>query len=88
MDKLLSLKNKLDAQSNWPVTYMFKFIVPADLEKVARVEALFDNDATIYRKESRSGKFISITAKQVMDSSSEVIDVYEKAATIENIVAL
>lgn len=88
MEKLLSLKNKLDAQNQWPLNYMFKFIVPADLEKVARIEALFDSSAVIYHKESRTGKFISITAKQEMNNSSAVIAVYEKASSIDDIVAL
>ena len=88
MDKLDSLKKKLDANKNWPLMYMFKFIVPAKMEKIAMVEALFDNSATIYHKESRSGKFISITAKQEMDTSSDIIEVYQKASSIENILAL
>ncbi len=88
MDKLHSLKNKLDANTNWPLIYMFKFIVPAEIKKIALVEALFDSNATIYHKESKSGKFISITAKQEMDSSTDIIDVYQKASSIENILAL
>ncbi|TVQ13563.1 MAG: DUF493 family protein [Bacteroidetes bacterium] len=88
MDKLHSLKKQLDANTNWPLIYMFKFIVPAEIEKIALVEALFDSNATIYRNESKSGKFISITAKQEMDSSTDIIDVYQKASSIENILAL
>lgn len=88
MDTFNSLKKKLDANKKWPLTYMFKFIVPAEMDKIALVEALFDNNATIYHKESRSGKFISITAKQEMDSSSDIINVYQKASSIESIVAL
>lgn len=88
MDTFTSLKKKLDANKKWPLTYMFKFIVPAEMDKIAMVEALFDNNATIFHKESRSGRFISITAKQEMDSSSDIINVYQKATCIEGIVAL
>jgi uncharacterized protein len=83
-----SLKEKLDYNKKWPLLYMFKFIVPSEMEKIAKVEALFDESATIYRKESRTGRFISITAKQMMESSGLIIDIYRKASQIENVVAL
>jgi hypothetical protein len=88
MNKLQSLKEKLNLNKNWPQVYMFKFIVPAEMEKIARVEALFSQHATIYRKESKTGKFISITAKQKMDNSDQIIGIYQKAYHIEQIVAL
>ncbi len=88
MNNLDSLKQKLDAGYNWPMEYLFKFIVPARMDSIARVEALFQEHATVYRKESRNGKYISISASQTMQSSNEVIHVYKKAMHIENILAL
>ena len=83
-----SLKQKLDAQSSWPSVYMFKFIIPADNKKMARTEALFGEGAEISSHSSKTGKFISITAKVVMVSSDEIIDIYKRAADIEGIIAL
>jgi uncharacterized protein len=88
MNNLDSLQEKLDNHANWPLSYMFKFIVPAQNDKIARVEALFSENAVITRKESRFGKYISITAKQMMNNSANIIDIYRKASKIENIVAL
>jgi uncharacterized protein len=88
MDILSSLKQKLLLNDKWPLPYMFKFIVPSDMKKVAQVEALFDEKALVYRKESKTGKFISITAKQDMYVAEQIIDIYKQAAKIENIVAL
>jgi len=88
MNKFQSLKEKLNLNKKWPLVYMFKFIVPAEIEKIAMVEALFDENATIYRNESKTGKFISITARQEMYSSDQIISIYQKAHTIEQIVAL
>lgn len=88
MNKLQSLKEKLNLNEKWPLIYMFKFIVPAEMDKIAKVEALFDQHATIYRNESKTGKFVSITAKQKMDNSDQIISIYQKAYSIEQIVAL
>jgi uncharacterized protein len=88
MNNLDSLREKLDNHKNWPMSYMFKFIVPAQNDKIAQVEALFNNNALISRKESRFGKYISITAKQIMSNSEHIIDIYRRASKIENIVAL
>ena len=83
-----SLKEKLDDQNDWPSLYMFKFIIPADNQKIALTEALFGPEAEISSLSSKNGKFISITAKVVMVSSDEIIRIYKKAAKIEDIIAL
>jgi uncharacterized protein len=88
MNNFVSLREKLDQNQKWPLNYMFKFIVPAQIEKVALIESLFNETAVIYRKESKSGRFISITAKQFMENSGGIIEIYQKASTIENVMAL
>lgn len=88
MSKWNTLRDRFNNIKDWPHNYMFKFIVPADMEKIARVEALFHESAIIYRKESQKGNFISITAKQNMDNAEQIIDIYKQATKIENIVSL
>lgn len=85
---LKSLGDKLDQTTEWPTVYMFKFIVPADNRKLAMVEALFSNTAQVTTRESRNGKYISITGKVVMLNALEVIEKYRKASEIEDIIAL
>ena len=70
-----SLREKLEDQSEFPSVYMFKFIIPADNHKLAIVEALFGDDAIITTRQSKTNKFISITAKEMMISSDQIIKV-------------
>ncbi len=88
MSQWNSLRAKLNHFKKWPQNYMFKFIVPSEMDKIARVESLFHESAVIYRKESLKGNFISITAKQNMDNAEQIIEIYKQAAKIENIVSL
>ena len=84
-----NLEEKLKVQGSWPQLYMFKFIVPADNSKIARVENLFDaQEAQINRRSSSGGKYISITAKEVMTDPDKVIERYKEASKIEGLMAL
>jgi putative lipoic acid-binding regulatory protein len=84
-----NLREKLEANGKWPELYMFKFIVPADNQRIAQVENLFNaNEAQIELRNSRSGKYVSITAKEVMTNPEQVIERYRKAGEIEGLMAL
>lgn len=81
------LKSQLE-KSNWPMIYMFKFIVPSNNHLIALVESLFGDDAEIKMQPSTNGKYTSITAREVMLSAENVIEVYKKASSIEGIISL
>ena len=83
-----NLHRKLSKLTSWPTVYMFKFIVPADVERIKQVEALFDETVDVQRKYSSSGKYVSLTGKEVMLDPDEVIKRYEEAARIEGIISL
>ena len=84
-----NLEQKLEKDQEWPALYMFKFIIPNDLHKLALVEKLFDKEtASMYTNESKTGKYISITAKEMMLSPKDVIKKYKKAGEIEGIIML
>ena len=83
-----NLKSKLEEQFDWPHLYLYKFIIPSDNKKLALVEALFGEDAQVSTRQSKSNKFISVSAKEVMISADEVIAVYKKASKIEGIMSL
>jgi len=87
-DKFEDLRKKLEETLTFPSVYMFKFILQADNRKIALVENMFGDDAEIYTKESDKGKYISITVKEVVMSTDEVITIYEKAAHIEGVMLL
>lgn len=81
-------KQKIEQEHSFPTVYMFKFIVPADNKKIALVETLFAEEAELLQKESSSGKYISITSKQVMMNADEIVAIYKKAMEIEGLMAL
>lgn len=85
---LESLRKKIIETTVFPTVYMFKFIVSSDNRKIAMVENLFDENAEVHTKESGSGKYISITSRQVAMNADEIIEVYRKASGIEGIMFL
>ncbi len=82
------LKEKLH-DLNYPLLYMFKFILKSDLTKIAQIESMFNSQtAEILRKESSKGAYISITIKEVMLDPEEVIRIYKRAALIGGVISL
>ena len=75
----------LDQEHQWPTWYLFKFIAPRGKED--SVVALFpEGQATI--RASSKGNYRSVTAKMIMSSSQDVLDIYEKAYHIDGVLAL
>lgn len=87
-EELEKFKQTLIVSMTFPSVYMFKFIVSSEHRNIALVENLFDSETEIHTKESGGGKYISITAKQVVINVEEIIDVYQKASTINGIIFL
>jgi hypothetical protein len=87
--KLTKLKIALNKVHDWPSMYLFKFIVPSDNRKIARVEALFNSDtAEIRMRQSKNGNYTSVTAREIMTSAEKVVECYRKAYEIEGLIAL
>lgn len=83
-----TLRERLE-ELTYPSVYMFKFIVKSELQKIAQIEGLFDPEkAEIIRKESSKGAFISITVKEVMLGTDEIIAIYQKASEINGVITL
>lgn len=82
------LEQKLEDYHKFPSTYLFKFIVPNNLHSLAEVEALFSEKAVVTTRESKTGKYISISGKEIILESSEVIRVYRSAEKIEGLMSL
>jgi uncharacterized protein len=82
------LRKKLENSTSWPTVYMFKFIVMSDNKKIALVESLFGENAEIKQQPSSNGKYTSVTAREVMLNPDQVIEIYQKASSIEGIIAL
>jgi putative lipoic acid-binding regulatory protein len=80
-----SFKEKLESSGDFPMVYMFKFIVPKGKE--IEVRALFPKNE-ISLKPSSGGKYVSTTIQAMMESADQIIDLYEKAASIEGVISL
>ena len=88
MDEVIEkLRIQLDLLT-WPDVYLFKFIVPNDSEKVARVTALFNDSADIVMHPSRNGNYISVSAKEMMLDVNSIVEKYLEAAKIKGLIAL
>ncbi len=86
-DVLESLKKQLALQE-WPDVFLFKFITPNDSKLIAKVTALFDDGTDLKFNQSKTGKYVSISAKEMMIDVESIIDRYKEVAKIKGIIAL
>lgn len=88
-DFYLRFKEKLEETHSFPTDYMFKYIVPSEQNIIARLHAIFENStANISMRDSKNGKFTSITIKVPVSDADDVVIYYRQAAAIEGIVML
>lgn len=87
-DEYENLRTELLKIRNWPIVYMFKFIVPSDNQHRALVVSKFSNDSVITTKESSNGKYTSITIKEVMLDAESIINKYKEMDGIEGLISL
>lgn len=86
-DPYAKLREQLELQS-WPNVYFFKFIVPNKSERVAKVTALFNDADDLQLQPSKTGKYMSVGAKELMLDVNSIIDKYKEAAKIEGLISL
>ena len=79
---------KLTKSLSFPTVYMFKFIIKYEHRAIARLENIFGEEAELSKKFSSEGKYVSITAKQVVTKTEDIIDIYKKANEIEGVIWL
>ncbi|GAB3328448.1 DUF493 family protein [Marivirga atlantica] len=80
-----SFKEKLEAVSEWPLLYMFKFIVAAEQED--EVREIFQTHE-IKTKPSSNGKYVSLTIKMLANDADQIIEKYIETNKIKGIIAL
>ncbi|MBD1428600.1 MULTISPECIES: DUF493 domain-containing protein [Sphingobacterium] len=84
-----NFRQKLMDIEQFPSIYTFKFIIPADVDKREQVEKIFEHPSTkISSKDSKTGKYNSLTVETFVQSADEVIDYYKKVSTIEKVIML
>lgn len=80
-----AFKEKLEAVGQFPMVYMFKFIVPNGREQ--EVGVLFPRNE-MNLKPSSGGKYVSTTIQIMVENADQIIGIYEQAAKIEGVIAL
>ncbi len=78
----------LDQHYQWPAEYLFKFV--GKTEDLPKLEEIFSETIILEKstRDSRAGKFTALSVRTQMNSSEEVIEIYESASEIEGVTAL
>ena len=82
------MRKALDLVHKWPAVYMFKFIFEPEPERLKAILSHFPPEAEVLRKYSKSGKYLSLTIREVMMSADEVVARYDKAAKVDGVIVL
>jgi len=83
------LKKELELNTAFPTKYLYKFIIPADNDKINTIEKIFDHTGAVINKSaSKTGKYISISILVVMKNAAEIIAKYKEAENVEGIISL
>ena len=78
-------RSLLDESYQWPDYYEFKFIIKTD-DKSLIMDKLIG--FTINETPSKKGNYISISARKLMKSTDEVLEIYKLMSTIKGIISL
>jgi hypothetical protein len=83
------LKEELGNTSVWPSEYLYKFIVPTELNKILEIESAFDDmGAVIKTTQSKTGKYTSVSVDVRMENPEAVVQKYIQVSDIEGIISL
>lgn len=78
-------KALLEESYQWPDYYEFKFIIKTDDKSliIAKLQGF-----TVHETPSKKGNYTSVSARKLMKSTQEVLEVYELMSTIKGIISL
>jgi hypothetical protein len=82
------LEKQLEEHHKFPSIYLFKFIIPNNNRSLALAEELFTAKAVVTFRESKTGKYVSVTGKDKLPSAEAVIATYRLAEKIEGLMSL
>jgi putative lipoic acid-binding regulatory protein len=78
-------KALLDETYQWPDYYEFKFIIKTD-DKHLIIGKLIG--FTTHETPSKQGNYTSISARKLMKSTQEVVEIYELIGAIKGVISL
>ncbi|MHA7862726.1 DUF493 family protein [Flagellimonas marinaquae] len=83
------LKEQLLETTSWPSTYLYKFIVPTDVDRISQIQTIFDNTgAVIESKKSKKGTYTSLSITVQMKDPDAVIQKYKEVSVVEGVISL
>lgn len=83
-----SLLRLLEQNKEWPLRYMFKFIVPNDEATIAAVQQELPKSEKTTLKKSKTGKYVAITCIAFMLSAKQIVDITDKVNAIKGVMTL
>jgi putative lipoic acid-binding regulatory protein len=78
-------RSLLDESYQWPDYYEFKFIIKTD-DKSLILDKLLG--FTIHETPSKKGNYTSVSARKLMQSTEEVLEIYQLMSTIKGVISL
>ena len=87
-DPMERLRARLDEVHEWPSVYMYKMILEPDEDRLNTVIAVFHPESEVLRKYSTSGRYVSVTVREVAMSASDVLARYEEVGRIGGVMML
>nr|WP_299392744.1 DUF493 family protein [uncultured Gelidibacter sp.] len=84
------LRSQLYETSSWPSEYLYKFIVKTDVEKIGKIESIFNNmGAVIKTNPSKNGNYTSVSVNVQLPTPEAVIEKYKEVAEkVEGVITL
>ena len=83
------LLEQLKGDTTWPAPYLYKFIVPADVQRIAQIEAIFNGtNPQINTRDSSKGTYTSLSIKVIMASPEKVIEKYKQVSQVDGVISL
>lgn len=88
-DFYTNFRERLADTEQFPSLYTFKFIIPATEQNKNDIEEIFKHPSTkISIKDSKTGKYNSLTVETFVNTPDEVVEYYKKVSTIEKVIML
>lgn len=85
MTSIEDFKVLLEESYVWPASYPFKFIIKHQQQAEIK-EILVDYE--LFFKESKTGKYLSVSFDINATSSQDIISVYEKISVMKDVIRL
>lgn len=79
----------MEESTQWPSDYLYKFIVPSEPEKTEEIRSIFsDTDAAIEARQSRNGKYTSLSIRVTLENPDKVIEKYRLVGEVKGVISL